>query len=155
MTIQEWGAIGELIGGIAVILSLIYVGTQVRQNTNASKLASYRELNDKLINFDLVLATNSELHRITLLAENSRSELTEEEWSRYVHFSLPKLAMWEYAFDESTKADIDEIQWGCFERYFLSCYLAPNTGFRAVYKDHSEIFIESFQQYIAAIDDAH
>jgi len=25
MTIQDWGAIGELIGGMAIIISLIYV----------------------------------------------------------------------------------------------------------------------------------
>ncbi len=33
MDIMELGAIGELVGGLAVIGSLIYVGIQVRQNT--------------------------------------------------------------------------------------------------------------------------
>ncbi len=33
MTIQELGAIGELIGGIAVVVTLIYLAVQVRQNT--------------------------------------------------------------------------------------------------------------------------
>lgn len=37
MTIQDWGAIGEMIGGFAVIFSLIYVGSQIRQNTKATK----------------------------------------------------------------------------------------------------------------------
>ena len=35
MTLLEWGALGELIGGIAIIGSLIYVGIQIRQNTRA------------------------------------------------------------------------------------------------------------------------
>ncbi len=34
MDIMEIGAIGELVGGIAVIASLIYVGLQVRQGTD-------------------------------------------------------------------------------------------------------------------------
>ena len=33
MEIMELGAIGELVGGVAVIASLLYVGLQVRQNT--------------------------------------------------------------------------------------------------------------------------
>ncbi len=33
MNIMELGAIGELVGGVAVVGSLIYVGFQVRQNT--------------------------------------------------------------------------------------------------------------------------
>ncbi len=33
MNIMELGAIGELLGGVAVIASLIFVGWQVRQNT--------------------------------------------------------------------------------------------------------------------------
>lgn len=40
MTIQELGALGEMIGGIAIILSLIYVGVQIRQNTKATKSAT-------------------------------------------------------------------------------------------------------------------
>jgi len=33
MTIQDWGAIGELVGGVAVIVTLIYLALQVRQTT--------------------------------------------------------------------------------------------------------------------------
>ena len=40
MTIQEMGALGEMIGGIAVVISLIYVGLQVRQNSNSVRAAS-------------------------------------------------------------------------------------------------------------------
>lgn len=44
MTIQEWGAIGELIGGIAVLITLIYLAIQVRQNTTALHTASRQEI---------------------------------------------------------------------------------------------------------------
>ena len=37
MNILELGAIGELVGGVAVIASLIYVGLQVRQNTRVMR----------------------------------------------------------------------------------------------------------------------
>ncbi len=37
MNILELGAIGELVGGVAVIASLIYVGLQVRQSTEQAR----------------------------------------------------------------------------------------------------------------------
>ena len=33
MTLQDWGAIGEMVGGVAVLISLIYLALQIRQNT--------------------------------------------------------------------------------------------------------------------------
>jgi len=33
MTLQDLGALGELVGGLAVVLSLAYVAYQVRQNS--------------------------------------------------------------------------------------------------------------------------
>ena len=52
MTIIELGALGEFVGAILLFCSLLFVGFQIRQNTNATKAASrlgitrdYREVN--------------------------------------------------------------------------------------------------------------
>ncbi len=42
MDIMELGAIGELVGGVAVIASLIYVGLQVRQSNAINRAESVR-----------------------------------------------------------------------------------------------------------------
>ena len=42
MDIMELGAIGELVGAVAVIASLIYLGLQVRQNVMQLKVSSYQ-----------------------------------------------------------------------------------------------------------------
>ncbi len=44
MDIMELGAIGELVGGVAVIGSLIYVGLQVRRNTKAVLATTFQEV---------------------------------------------------------------------------------------------------------------
>ncbi len=41
MDIMELGAIGELVGGVAVIASLIYVGLQVRHGSRAAQQSAY------------------------------------------------------------------------------------------------------------------
>jgi len=60
MTISELGALGELVGGIAIIISLIYVGIQIRQGASASRAATtqafsqqYSDLNQMLVRSDV------------------------------------------------------------------------------------------------------
>ena len=35
MTMQDWGAIGEMVGALAVVVTLIYLAKQIRMNTHA------------------------------------------------------------------------------------------------------------------------
>ena len=44
MTIQDLGAIGEFVGSIGVVATLIYVGVQVRQNTRALTSATMQSV---------------------------------------------------------------------------------------------------------------
>ena len=42
--LQEYALIAEIIGGIAIVLSLIFVGMQIRQNSEISQVNAYQEL---------------------------------------------------------------------------------------------------------------
>ncbi len=37
MSLQDWGAIGELLGGVAIIVSLIYVGLQIKHGNRETR----------------------------------------------------------------------------------------------------------------------
>ena len=50
MTFQDWGALGELIGGVAIIVSLIYVGLQIRQSTRATRAATSQAFSGQYLN---------------------------------------------------------------------------------------------------------
>ena len=38
MSIQEWAAVAEIVGAIAVVASLVYLAVQIRQNTHGLKM---------------------------------------------------------------------------------------------------------------------
>ena len=48
MNSEAAGAIGEIIGAVAVVASLVFVGFQLRQNTRAMKLSSTNDLMSQL-----------------------------------------------------------------------------------------------------------
>jgi hypothetical protein len=66
MTFQDWGAIGEVIGALAVVVTLIYLAKQIRLNTHAMEearklaLAQTYQLRSDALQAMLVQAADSE-----------------------------------------------------------------------------------------------
>ena len=46
MTLDDWGNLGEVIGSIAVVLSLLYLAAQIRQNSRLARAASLQSQAD-------------------------------------------------------------------------------------------------------------
>ncbi len=61
MDIMELGAIGELVGGVAVIGSLIFVGLQIRMNAKAVQLSSTVDVIHSWVGANDQLAQNAGL----------------------------------------------------------------------------------------------
>ncbi len=64
MSIQDWAAIGEVVGAIAVIVTLIYAATQIRQNTRQIRseghvrvTESYNDILSQLLADDVLFKT--------------------------------------------------------------------------------------------------
>ncbi len=53
MDIMELGAIGELVGGVAVVASPLYVGVQVRHSTAVARAVSHHGIIDSFNEFRL------------------------------------------------------------------------------------------------------
>ncbi len=83
LTIQDLGALGELLGSVAVLATLVYLALQTRQNTaaigaqlDAARITSVTELN-------LAAATSTELQEAL---NGDRVEPLTIEQSRLDHF---------------------------------------------------------------------
>ena len=85
MDIFELGAIGELVGGVAVLVTLIYLAVQLRQLKQQNLLASYRHNYDSLNDFCDVFSGSAELASIIVRGRESISTLSPEEYLRFEH----------------------------------------------------------------------
>ena len=64
MDIMELGAIGELVGGVAVIATLIYLALQVRENTTALSSTRHHEMLRYSQTVQLPFVENKDVRRI-------------------------------------------------------------------------------------------
>ena len=66
MNILELGAIGELVGGVAVMVTLIYLAVQVRQNTKIVRASSMQAPTDSSSTFLTSITRSSTLTKSIL-----------------------------------------------------------------------------------------
>ena len=60
-TLINWA---EIIGGLAIVISLIFVAIQIRSSVIQSRADSYTKVSELWLNFTSVIASNEETWRI-------------------------------------------------------------------------------------------
>ena len=95
MTIQDLGALGELLGSVAVLATLIYLALQTRQNTAAiAAQVDAARINASLY-FGLTLASSKELQEV--LAEEMIDPSVSNRERRWA-FWRAAFYMWQWQF---------------------------------------------------------
>ncbi len=110
MNLQDWGAIGEVIGALAVVITLIYLAKQIRQNTHAMEearrlaLAQTYQMRSDALQAMLVDAADSEyigpiIIRLTGLGYpedvTALDALTDAERGRFRMWQIAQQTHWD------------------------------------------------------------
>ena len=86
MTLEDLGNLGDFLGGIAVIVTLVYLALQIRSNTQTVRAASLESVVNSHSQFLDRLASDSELSRIWFSGLWAGAELTPGKASAFLHF---------------------------------------------------------------------
>ena len=84
LTIQDLGALGELLGSLAVLVTLIYLALQRRQNTRAIGAQLDAARLNALMNLSTTYVTSNELQEA--LAEDRVTESTTNQERRHQYW---------------------------------------------------------------------
>ena len=121
----------ELLGLVAVAVSLVFVGLEIRQNTIASRAAAYQEHGSHLANNWLTLAQDPELVRIYMANEDNWEELTEVEKAQLTYVWVVSFRNYETILLQVEEGLLDQdamdrLGWGeAFEPGYQAMMLGP------------------------------
>ena len=79
MTMLEWGALGELVGGFAIIVSLIYVGVQVKESSRAARSAAANDATVSIQSWYLEVGSNRQTSDLWFNAVTSPEPLSTHD----------------------------------------------------------------------------
>ena len=89
MSIQDWGAIGEIVGAGAVIITLLYLATQIRQNSSQIRSEGHVRVTDSYNDIIRQLLADDALFKtIVRGCQNWESLSAFEQSSFHLYFHI-------------------------------------------------------------------
>ena len=80
MTLEAASFIAQIIGGIAVVLSLVYVGMQIKQNTKTTRMAAAQTHQAMFGSIEELFITNQQLVELVLRASRGEEISAVDQW---------------------------------------------------------------------------
>lgn len=115
MDLQDLGNIGEFLGAIGVIVSLIYLSLQIRHNTHAVNASSNYAMDQSFGNFLTLLIENPAAEAIFAKGVGSLEALDAEERNTFYSLLSILFKIFENAFLHHQRNLIDESQFSAWE----------------------------------------
>jgi hypothetical protein len=84
MNLNDLANLGQIIGALAVVISLFYVAHQIRQNTNAVRSATAQAVHEHFAQWYHLVAADDDLSQIVAKGLRDYGSLSEKERVRFI-----------------------------------------------------------------------
>ena len=146
MDLQDLGSIGEMIGAVAVVVSLIYFAVQIRQNTNAVAANTQQGLMDAVSTIQASLSEHPDLPGLFLKANANPDDLTPEEDVRIDFLAARIFGQYETAFIFYRKQLMEPDLWQPWDNGFAELVRVP--ALRKYWNEHRQWHSEAFRAHV-------
>jgi hypothetical protein len=147
MNWEALGAIGEIVGAVAVVVTLGYLAVQIRQNTSSVRASTFQESATRAADLTRAIAEQKELARILLTGLGGLEQLEDDaDRLRFVSLLHALFRDYEDLFFQYRAGTISSESWEP-RRYSLRNIL-PNPGFTPFWELRRLYFTESFRQFV-------
>ena len=150
ITLAKFAQIAEIVAAVAIVVSLIYVGREVKNNTRAVQGAAMQAVATTDADALLTIASDSSLSEIIRLGQQDSSQLSPPEAFRYkLHMRQFWLSM-QNIYQQSELGLIDLSVW----RSYISviCGVWSHPGTRETWPDHTSVLDGAFVAVVEACD---
>ena len=149
MTLEELGGLGEFLGALAVLASLVYVATEIRRNTKATRLATLQSALDSVQQIFDPLVRDAELTRIIRLGMIDPSGLNEDEGARLGWWVSSVLRQAENTFVQHQAGMLDDPSWAARAHQIRNFFSSP--AVQKIWGSASEGYHEEFRDWVNSL----
>ncbi len=120
--------VGELIAAIAVVISLIFVGVQIRDNTIASKAATYQDTIAYDMELLLHVGSSPDRARVFFTFVNDPDSLDEDEFLQGRTMLTASVRNFENLYVQHEAGMLSDEAWATREALVRNIILSPGFG---------------------------
>lgn len=142
MNWEAIGAVAELAGALAVVVSLVYLAAQVRDATRSSRSATRQAIVDSIVAVNMI-APQSEQFTQALWDHIHGKELPRHQALQLTAFCYAYLRTWENVYFQHRSGLLSDEDWNGF-RQNVKALLQLNV-FQDFWHREKEVFSEAFR----------
>ena len=145
------GAIGEIVGALAVVVSLVYLAVQVRAQIAESRETTTQLVAESFRRSGNIIAGDPNMAEIFIKARETESGLTEAELVQLYGGIAQTFRFWEEAHRLYKRDRIDADMWDGMQKQFAAA-MATGPVFQRVWEARRDYYNRDFQVYVDSLD---
>ena len=146
--IETLGNLGDFVGGIGVVITLVYLALQIRQNTRASRAATFLGLTNAWQDY-LLASVDADLVDLRIRATADPDSLSEADYIRFFSLARVLFRRFENDFFQYRSGTFDSGGWEGYRRSLTTEIIASPT-IRAFWEQQRSVFAPEFTAYVDA-----
>ena len=148
MTLQDLGNVGEFLGAVAVLVSLIYLALQIRQNTTTVRAGTSAAISESLARFQEVVGSDPKTARLWIRGFGGDPSLDSEDALQFGLLFASYMRRVENAYYQQLRGFVDPQHWQTTERTLST--LMGSMGARDWWARSRNIYSDRFAAYVDA-----
>lgn len=119
-SLKDWAQFSEIIAGVAVVVSLVFVVLSINRNTTELQAQNINDLYDSIREIEMTVLADAELSEIVRRVEAGEFEsLSEQQQFRYSGFITQHLSIWEQMYGRLEDGSVSLESYAGWEEYFV------------------------------------
>jgi len=148
--LSKWAAIAEIVSGIAVVISLLFILQELNNNTNAVQSATLQAAMDTSNAYLLMLIENPELLQLNEKGRQSYTSLTPEELMTYTMLTRNQWVRFQTNYSQWKRGVLDDEDWYFYEKIY--CNVSSDEGFVLSWPLHRDFLRPDFVEYVESCE---
>jgi len=138
--------LSELLAALAVVVSLVFVGLEVRQNTTAVQSSAAQSVHDNFATWYSSIQGDGELLEITTRGMQNYGSLNSTEKGQFIAVFMSFSSHTQNAFYKWKEGSLTPELWRAWELVSMNFFSTP--GGKAFWSERGYMFADAFQDYI-------
>ncbi len=146
LSLEKTHKLAELTAAVAVVISLIFVGFEVRQNTTAVQSAAAQSVHENFAAWYASVQGDPDLLEITIKGMRDYTSLSATEKAQFIAVFMSFSSHTQNAFYKWTEGSLTPELWRSWE--FVSMNFFSTPGGKAFWNERNYMFADAFQRYV-------
>lgn len=146
LKLSEWASVAEVVGAVAIVISLIYVGIQVSDSTRAVRSATANETSAAISSWYANVGSDQQATQVFLHGITAPESLTSEEMAQYIYLLHGLMLEYQTAYYLAQEQTLDEQLQESLTNTLAGVREQP--GFKLYWGQRRDLFQPDFRAYV-------